>query len=133
MAKTKTLAKQRAIKTGAITRRHQRSRKEEREFGLAGKEFILCSDCGSVYFDKAWHHRLEEEKDIHLKADRRIKFELCPACKMTRSKIFEGELVVKIKNQSAKTKIKENLLNTIKNSDKQAKERDPMDRILWME
>ena len=123
--------KKMAVKTGMIGRRHQRSRKEESEFGLAGKEFILCSDCGSVYFDKAWHHRLEEEKDAHLKTDRKIKFELCPACKMKRDKIFEGEIVIRIKNKELE--IRENIFNTVKNSDKQARERDPMDRILWTE
>ena len=125
----KSLSNKQAIKTGAIGRRHQRSRKEESEFGLAGKEFVLCSDCGSVYFDKAWHHRLEEEKDVHLKTDRKIKFELCPACKMKKEKLFEGELIVIIKDKDKKADV----MNTIKNSNEQARERDPMDRILWTE
>jgi len=123
--------KKMAVKTGMIGRRHQRSRKEESEFDLAGKEFLLCPDCGSVYFDKAWHHRLEEEESEHLKTNRRVKFEICSACKMKRDKIFEGEVVIKIKNRDAK--IKEEVLNTVQNSDKQARERDPMDRILWTE
>ncbi|OGE77663.1 MAG: hypothetical protein A2751_00555 [Candidatus Doudnabacteria bacterium RIFCSPHIGHO2_01_FULL_46_14] len=120
-----------ALKTGAINRRHQRSRKEESEFGKAGKEFIICPECDSVFFDKAWHHRLEEEKNAHLKIDRKIKFELCPACKMARDKLFEGELVISIKNKELS--VKNNVLNTVKNSDKQARERDPMDRILRTE
>src|SRR3989344_5773319 len=123
--------KQMAVKTGMVGRRHQRSRKEESEFGLAGKEFVLCSGCGSVYFDKSWHHRLEDDKESHLKEDRRAKFELCPACKMKRDKVFEGELVVKLKAESLKHKA--DILNTIKNSDDQARERDPMDRVLWSE
>ncbi|OGN08927.1 MAG: hypothetical protein A3J46_02610 [Candidatus Yanofskybacteria bacterium RIFCSPHIGHO2_02_FULL_41_11] len=52
---------------------------------------------------------------------------------MIRNKLFEGELIIKIKNQNTKIKIKEDILNTIKNSNKQAQERDPLDRILWME
>lgn len=123
--------KKMAVKTGMIGRRHQRSRKEESEFGLAEKEFILCSDCGSAYFDKSWHHRLEEEKGAHFKAERRVRFELCPACKMGKNKLFEGELVVKLKAKSEK--LKTDVLNTIKNSDEQARDRDPMDRILWTE
>lgn len=126
-------AKKMAVKTGMIGRRHQRSRKEESEFGLAGKEFLTCSGCGVVYFDKSWHHGLLEEKQEHLKENRQFKFTLCPACKMAKDKLFEGELIIKIKNQNAKIKIKEEVLNTIKNSEQQAKERDPMDRILWME
>ena len=100
-----------ALKTGAINRRHQRSRKEESEFGKAGKEFIICPECDSVFFDKAWHHRLEEEKNAHLKIDRKIKFELCPACKMARDKLFEGELVISIKNKELS--VKNNVLNVI--------------------
>lgn len=120
-----------AVKTGMIGRRHQRSRKEESEFGLAGKEFILCSDCGSVYFDKSWHNRLEEEKVAHFKPGKRVNFELCPACKMKKDKIFEGEIIIKLKSKNEK--VKSDVLNTIKNSDKQGQELDPMDRILWME
>src|SRR3989338_7954072 len=127
----KSLSNKTASKTGAINRRNQRSRKEESEFGKAGKEFIICNGCDSVFFDKAWHHRLEEEKSAHLKTDRKIKFELCPACKMERDKLFEGELVINIKNKELS--IKNNVLNTVKNSDKQARERDPMDRILRIE
>lgn len=131
MAKAKSLAKKKAVKTGSIRRRHLRSRKEDREFGLAGKEFILCSNCGSIFFDKSWHHGWHEESGDHIKEDRQIKFELCPACKMAKDKIFEGEIVIKLKIKS-KT-VKADILNTIKNSEKQAREKDPMDRILWTE
>jgi len=119
------------VKTGMIGRRHQRSRKEESEFGLGQKEFLKCSDCGIVYFDKAWHHGLLEEKQEHLKENRQFKFTLCPACKMKKDKVFEGELVVKFKTYNLK--LKTDLLNTIKNSNKQGQERDPLDRILWTE
>lgn len=127
----KNLSKKIAIKTGAINRRHQRSRKEESEFGKAGNEFIICRECNSVFFDKAWHHRLEEEKDSHLKSSKKIKFELCPACEMARDNLFEGEIIIKLKEGSEK--FKTDILNTINNSDKQAMERDPMDRILRIE
>jgi len=125
--------KKMAVKIGMIGRRHQRSRKEESEFGLAEKEFLKCSNCGVVYFDKSWRRGLLEEKQEHLQENRQFKFTLCPACKMIRNKLFEGELIIKIKNQNTKIKIKEDILNTIKNSNKQAQERDPLDRILWME
>lgn len=127
----KSLSKKIAIKTGAINRRHQRSRKEESEFGKAENEFIICQECNSVFFDKAWHHRLEEEKDSHLKSSKKIKFELCPACEMARDNLFEGEIIIKLKEGSEK--FKTDILNTINNSDKQAMERDPMDRILRIE
>ncbi|OGN13376.1 MAG: hypothetical protein A3J47_01005 [Candidatus Yanofskybacteria bacterium RIFCSPHIGHO2_02_FULL_43_22] len=126
----KSFAKKMAVKTGMIGRRHQRSRKEESEFGLGKKDYVLCSECGIVYFDKAWHHRPEEEKAVHLKTDWKIKFELCPACKMKKDKIFEGEVTIKLGSKGGK--VKTDILNTIKNSDEQARDRDPMDRILWM-
>src|SRR3989338_3537851 len=114
----KSFAKKMAEKTGMIGRRHQRSHKEESEFGLAGKEFLKCSECGVVYFDKSWHHGLLEEKQEHLKENRQFKFTLCPACKMAHDKLFEGELVVKLKVKSEK--LKGDVMNTVKNSDKQA-------------
>src|SRR3989344_4091633 len=110
--------KKMAVKTGMIGRRHQRSRKEESEFGLGKKDYVLCSECGSVYFDKAWHHRPEEEKAVHLKTDGKIKFELCPACKMKKDKLLEGEVVLKLKSKNEK--VKSDVLNTVKNSDEQA-------------
>ena len=120
-----------AVRTGMIGRRHQRSRKEESEFGLAEREFLKCSDCGVVYFDKSWHHGLLEEKQEHLIENRQFKFTLCPVCKMKKDKIFEGEIIIKLKAESLK--LRADVLSTVKNSDKQAQERDPMDRILWME
>lgn len=127
----KNLKQKMAVQTGMISKRHQRSRKEESEFGLAEKEFLICSDCGVVYFDKSWHRNLNEEKIQHLKTNRQFKFTLCPACKMKKDKTFEGELVIKLKAKSLK--LKADILSAIKNSDKQAQEKDPLDRILWME
>lgn len=128
---TRSLPNKQAVKTGMIGRRHQRSRKEESEFGLAGKEFLACSDCGIFYYDKFWHRSLLGEKLEHLKENRQFKFTVCPACKMKRDKIFEGELTVRLTTNNRR--LKEEILNTIKNSDKQAQERDPLDRILWTE
>lgn len=124
-------AKKMAVKTGMIGRRHQRSRKEESEFGLARKEFLTCSDCGIFYYDKSWHKSLLGEKAGHFKENKQYEFTLCPACKMNKDKLFEGELVVKFKTYNLK--LKTDVLNTVKNSDKQAQDRDPLDRILWME
>ena len=114
-----------------ISKRHQRSRKEESEFGLAGKEFLSCSGCGIFYYDKSWHRSLLGEKPEHLKESKQFKFTLCPACKMKKDRIFEGELVIKL--QTKNYKLKTDVLNTVKNSDKQAQERDPLDRVLWTE
>src|SRR3989338_3430959 len=119
------------FKQGKISRPGPRSKKEEQEFGLAKKGFIICSDCGSCYFYKSWHHAMEAEKLSSLKKDKLIKLDICPACKMGKEKRYEGELVIKLKIKNEK--VKSDILNSIKNSDKQAREKDPMDRVLWME
>ena len=115
--------------TGKTRRVGPRSKKDEQEFGLAKKEFVVCMDCGSCYFDKSWHHALDEEKTAHFKQDKMMKFDLCPACKMGKEKKYEGEVVVRLKVEN--TKLKVEIMNMIKNSDDQAREKDPMDRVLW--
>lgn len=119
------------VKTGMISKRHQRSRKEESEFGLAGKEFLACSDCGIFYYDKSWHRSLLGERQEHLKENRQFEFTLCPACKMKKDKVFEGEVVINLRDKRQATR--DQVMNTIKNSDEQAQERDPLDKILWTE
>ena len=120
-----------AFKQGKISRPGPHSKKDEQEFGKARKEFIICMDCGSCYFDKSWHHALDEEKTAHFKQDKTVKFDLCPACKMGKERRYEGEVVIKMsdKRQGTRDQVK----NSIKNSDEMARQRDPMDRVLWTE
>jgi hypothetical protein len=128
----KNLTKKKAIRTGDILRRHKRSRKEESEFGSGKREYILCPDCRSAYFEKSWHQNLEGDIS-HFNKKRRIIFKLCPACEMAHNKIFEGELIIKFNDHNSVKKNKQEILNLIKNSNQQAQERDPMDRVLWQE
>ena len=127
---------------GKISRPGPHSKKDNQEFGKAKKEFVICMDCGSCYFDKSWHHALDEEKAGHFKKDKLVKFDLCPACKMGKEKRYEGELIIKSQIPSAKSqinpksqysKLQTEIKNMIKNSDEQARQRDPMDRMLWTE
>jgi len=97
---------------------------------LARKEFVICPDCNSIFFDKAWHHKLEEDIK-HLKEFKGLKFKTCPACRMKKDRTFEGELTIKLSKEGLGEKRK--ILNAVKNSDEQARSRDPMDRILWTE
>ena len=115
---------------GTIAPRRQRSKKEEQEFGLARKEFIICPDCSCVFFEKAWHHSLEEDAK-HLKEFKGLKFKVCPADRMKKNKIFEGEVIIELSKE--KLGEKKEVLNAVKNSDEQARAHDPMDRILWIE
>lgn len=122
--------KSKAVRIGTIAPRRQRSKKEEQEFGLARKEFVICPDCNSVFFDKAWHHNLEEDIK-HIKRFKNLKFKICPACRMKKDRVFEGELVITL--QKEKLGEKKEIMNVIKNSDEQAQSHDPMDRVLWIE
>jgi hypothetical protein len=130
VAKYQNISKSKAVRTGTIAPRRQRSKKEEQEFGLAQKEFEICPDCNSVLFEKSWHHSLEEDAR-HLTDKKRIKFTACPACRMKKDRTFEGELVISLSKE--KLPEKKEILNVIKNSDEQARAHDPMDRVLWIE
>lgn len=105
---------------------------DEQEFGLAENEYLMCDDCGAVYFDKAWHQDLGEdtrhlkEKNLHKK---NLRFKLCPVCKMKKDKIYEGELIL-INIPPEKS---QDLMNLINNLNEEAQRRDIMDRILWKE
>lgn len=122
--------KSKAVRMGTTAPRRQRSKKDEQEFGLAKKEFIICPNCESVFFDKAWHHSLEEDAK-HLTDRKNIRFKICPACRMEKDRTFEGELVISLSKE--KLAEKNEIINVIKNSDEQARAHDPMDRILWIE
>lgn len=101
----------------------------DKKFSLASKGFVICPTCKSVFFDKAWHHSLDEAK--HLSEDKDITFQDCPACRMLHDKTFEGELRIVLSDEHIN--VKEEVFNAINNSDEQARERDPLDRVLWTE
>ncbi len=115
---------------GTTAPRRQRSKKDEQEFGLTKREFIICPDCESVFFNKAWHHSLEEDAR-HLTGKKNVKFKNCPACRMEKDRTFEGELVISLSKE--KLAEKKEIINVIKNSGQQARAHDPLDRILWIE
>lgn len=131
MAQYQNVSKAQAIQRGSIAPRRKRAPKDEQEFGLAGKGYVICPDCKSVFFDKSWHHLMDEDKHFSAEKDTNIKFAVCPACDMLKKKMFEGEITIKLKTQNLK--LKADILGAIKNSDEMARERDPMDRVLWME
>jgi len=117
-------------------------RTEHEEFGPGKKEFIICPDCGAVYYDKSWKSSIEGDLKYHQKnlEEKMVRVdELCPACKMKRDKVFEGEVVIKVKSKTEKGKtediegLKKEILNNVKNTEKNAMEWDLMDRILWTE
>lgn len=133
MAQYQNVSKTTAVRRGSIAPRRKRAPKDEQEFGLAGKGYVVCPDCDSVFFDKSWHHLMDEDKHFSEEKDQAVKFEICPACNMLKNKMFEGEIVIKLNPLAENAIIKNDVLGMIKNSDEQARERDPMDRVLRME
>ena len=134
MAKYQSITKSESVRHGLIAPRRPYSKKGKQELGLAKKEYAICPDCNSVYFDKAWHHMLEEDakhlKDAGIKF-KKLRFKVCPACQMKKDKTFEGELVIDLSGIAPHNG--EEIMKIIENSDKQARDKDPMDRILWIE
>ncbi|MDD3735106.1 MAG: hypothetical protein PHO31_01360 [Candidatus Pacebacteria bacterium] len=99
-------------------------KKEESEFGKGKKNIVLCRNCNAVYFYKSWHHRLEDYPEIS--KEKSLNFSLCPACRAEKEGTYEGKVVI----ENIDVKIKEDLLSLINNFGREARERDPQDRIL---
>ena len=133
MAKYQGISKSTAVRHGTIAPRRKRSKNEAEEFLHKPKGFEICSTCNSVFFEKSWHHSLDEDTR-HLKEKnldkKQIKFVTCPACQMKKDRVFEGELIIKLDGSQLESK---EIINAVNNSNALAMERDPMDRILWIE
>lgn len=99
-------------------------RKEEQEFGSGKQGILMCSDCNAVYFEKSWHHELEEYK--HIDPDKNIKFVRCPADEMKRKGLFEGQVTI----ENIPVGKEKEIINQIRNIGNRAFERDVLDRIL---
>lgn len=109
---------------GALQPHLPKSKKEEQEFGKGKIDVVMCSNCEAVYYYKSWHHRLADYQK--LSENKRIKFSVCPACRMIKDKMFEGRVIIR---NIARVK-KQELLNLIDNIGERAFKRDPMDRII---
>lgn len=120
-----TISKQTRQTWGAFRPRLPRSLKEEQEFGKGKIDIVMCLECDSVYYEKSWHHRLEDYKQ--LSQDKRIKFLICPACRMIKDKTYEGKVSIA---RPAQKNVEQDLLNLIENVGQRAFKRDPLDRII---
>ena len=110
--------------SGKYRKKIEKSRREEQEYGPGKKDFVVCSDCNAVYYQKSWHHGFANYR--HLDESKQVSFAICPACQMIRDKKFEGRVVIRNVPQAHKDEI----LNNIKNTGERAYKRDPMDRII---
>jgi len=109
---------------GRFAPRLPKSKKEEAEFGPGKKDILVCEKCGAFYWYKSWHHNLSNYPK--LKENKRIKFVLCPACKMILEKKYEGEIILKGVPENFKEEIKK----LAKNYGERAFKEDPMDRVI---
>ena len=102
------------------------TRKEAQEFGPGKKDFVACSDCDAVYYDKSWKHGFEGGLKQENDTEKNISFKVCPACQMRRDGQFEGELTL----VGIPAGEKEGILNRVRNMGEKAQASDPLDRIL---
>ena len=103
---------------------HKRSRFELEEFGPGKGAITMCQMCNAVYYQKSWHHNLEDYKELSSKKN--ISFELCPACAMWKRHVWEGEIRI---SGAIPTDKKKQMKNTILSIADEAYKRDPMHRI----
>lgn len=124
---TNKLSKQPSQKAQSRSSKAQKASQKETkgEFGLSKKEFVVCSKCGIWFYDKSWHHALEDFRHIE-KGDKKINFKLCPACQMFKDKTYEGFVIL----EDVPENILQDLISLIWNIGNRAFERDPLDRIL---
>jgi len=94
---------------------------------LAKRDILVCSECGAVYWQKRWHHSLDdypflsEDKDIH--------FVVCPACSMIQEKKYEGEVIV----EGLSEDLRQEIQGLIRNFGEETWHKDPMARIISVE
>lgn len=105
------------------------TRKEAQEFGSGKGDFVACSDCDAVYYNKSWKHGFEGGLKQENDTEKSVAFKACPACQMKRDGTFEGE--VTLVNIPAGEK--EGIMNRVRNMGEKAQASDPLDRILLVE
>lgn len=105
------------------------TRKESQEFGPGKGDFVACSDCDAVYYNKSWKHGFEGGLKQENDTEKKISFKVCPACQMRRDGLFEGELTL----VNIPAGEKEDILNRVRNMGEKAQASDPLDRILSVE
>ncbi|MFY9457590.1 MAG: hypothetical protein WAP23_01510 [Candidatus Spechtbacterales bacterium] len=110
--------------SGKYRKKIEKPKKEEQEYGPGKKDFVVCSDCNAIYYQKSWHHGFADYK--HLDESKPVSFSICPACQMIKDKKFEGKVVI----ENILSEHKDEILNNIKNTGERAYKRDPMDRII---
>lgn len=110
---------------GKVHPKLPKARKKGEEFGPGEIDYLICPECHCVYFNKSWHHSLEQDIK-RFREEKQVKFQLCPACQLIKDERFEGEVIV----ENVPERFKEEIKTLIRNFGKRAFEQDPMDRII---
>ncbi|MEK7134544.1 MAG: NMD3-related protein [Patescibacteria group bacterium] len=95
------------------------------EFGPGRAGVVMCPNCHSVYFKKAWQKSAEKFL-AKRKNGPEVSFKMCPACTMVKRGLYEG--IVTIKDAPAKQMAE--IIGLVKNFCAHATEKDPMDRLI---
>lgn len=85
-------------------------------------EPTTCPDCGLIYSEGRWHEADEQPANANE--------ELCPACRRLVDRYPGG--VVYLSGSYLEEKGQE-VLNIVKNQEKQARAQRPLQRIMWIE
>ena len=108
----------------------QRGREaEHNQYGKALKGLTVCEVCNNVFFKKSWHHA-DSHPDFQVElAKKEFHKTLCPACKMVKENMFEGEIII----EHTPEKIEEELINLISGYCERAMKHDPQHRLIKIE
>lgn len=113
---------------GAIKLPKQKREERGSEYGYAKKGIAVCKTCHSIQFKKEWHHP-DSLIRVGKHAKGNVHLDLCPACKMVREGVFEGEIRI----ENVPQKYHGELVNLIVSFGRKATKRDPEDRIIEIE
>lgn len=116
---------------GSSVKIPQRGREPQNEEygGETHKGALICPECHSVYHRKKWYH--EDDVAIgHLLRENGkvvvVKKKICPACKMIKDHLFEGELFV----ENVPKQYRKEIFRLIHGFGEHAREKDPQDRLI---
>ncbi len=116
-------------KSGSI-KLPQRGREAEREdYWREHKGITKCPKCGNVHFKKRWLLEKDLKRRLKVKKLEISEIKICPACKMIKEHVFEGEIFI----ERVPPRCREELLRLIRNFGKRAESIDPQDRIIKIE
>jgi len=104
-----------------------KSKKEESEFGKSKKGLIICPKCNAMSWKGSWWH--ESKVNSEIKKNKHNGYSLCPACKMIENNEYEGEIII----ENIDPKIRNSLINSIKNGGELGFKKDPEDRVISIE